>query len=90
MFTVSDAGNLIELAEVIRQIAIFGDEAQVAFEMVAIDRIEASERGEQPPIGFGEPDAGEIGRCRDSMSSIQSTPSTKTPCAMLLLLAGSA
>ena len=54
------AGNLIELAQVIAQIGIVGDAAQVALEMAVVDRVEAHQRGEQPPVGFRELCAGEI------------------------------
>jgi hypothetical protein len=41
-----DAGLLIEIAQVIREIGIVDDAAQVAFEVAVVDRVEANERGE--------------------------------------------
>ena len=57
---LGDARHLIEIAEIIRQVRVVGDAAQVALEVAVIDRVEADQRGEQPPVGFGHPRAGEI------------------------------
>src|SRR5665213_1458501 len=51
------AGNsrhLIKLAKITPHIGIVGDAAQVAFEMAVVDRVEANERREQPPIRLGD------------------------------------
>ena len=48
------ARRLVELAQVVREVRIVGDAAQVALEEPNIDRIEAQQRGKQAPIGLGE------------------------------------
>ena len=49
-----DTWYLIKLAQIIPQIGIVGDAAQIALEMTEIDRIKADERREQPPVRFGD------------------------------------
>ena len=49
-----DAGHLVELAQETRQVRVVGDAAQVALEVAHVHRVEADERGEQPPVGFGQ------------------------------------
>ena len=41
-----DAALLIEIAQVIREIGVVDDAAQIAFEVAVVDRVEADERGE--------------------------------------------
>lgn len=55
-----DPWDLIEVAQIVRQVRIIGDAAQVALEMADIDRVEADQRGEQPPIGLGDAVTDEI------------------------------
>ena len=55
-----DARDLEEIAKVVREIWIVLDPAQIAFEVAVIDGVEADERREQTPIGFGDASANEI------------------------------
>jgi hypothetical protein len=50
---VGNAGRLIKLAQIIRQVRVVDDAAQIAFEVAVIDRVKTDQRREQPPIGFG-------------------------------------
>src|SRR5207249_11080904 len=54
-----------EIAQIILEIGIADAAAQVAFEAAVIDRIEANERGEQPPVGFGDVFAREVALARE-------------------------
>ena len=49
-----DAGLLVEIAQIVRQIGIVDDPPQVALEVAVIDGIETDERAEQPPVGLGD------------------------------------
>src|SRR5271166_5470724 len=51
---LGDAGHLIELAQVVRQIWIVDDPPQVALEVADIDGIETDQRGEQAPVPLGQ------------------------------------
>src|SRR6056297_1411595 len=48
-------GMLVELAHVIGQVGIVVDTADVAFEMSDVDRVEADQCCEKPPVGLGQP-----------------------------------
>ena len=47
-------GNLKELTGVGPEVRVVHQTAQVAFEVPDIDRVKAQQRGEQPPVGFGQ------------------------------------
>ena len=49
---VRNPRHLVELAEVAREVRVVGDSAQVALEVADVHRIEAYERGEEPPVGL--------------------------------------
>jgi hypothetical protein len=55
-----DAGHLIELAQIVREIWVIDDAAEVAFEVAVIDRVEANKRREQPPVRLGDDRARDI------------------------------
>src|SRR3954470_1144049 len=55
-----DARYLIKIAKVIRQVRVIPDAAQVALEVAVVDRVEANERGKQPPVGLGHARAGDV------------------------------
>jgi len=55
-----DTGHLMELAQIVREIWVVDDAAQVAFEMDVVDRIEADQCREQPPVRLGDDRAREI------------------------------
>src|SRR6266550_8907666 len=55
-----DAGPLIKIAQIIRQVRIIRDAAQIALEVADIDRIEAHQRGEQSPVRLGDARSAEI------------------------------
>ena len=57
---LGDARHLIEIAQIVRQVRIVDDAPQVALEVAVIDRVEADQRREQPPVGLGQARAGEI------------------------------
>src|SRR5690349_18241441 len=57
---VGDARHLIEFAQVVRQVRIVDDAAQIALEVAVIDRVKSKYRGEQPPVRFGQRRAAEI------------------------------
>src|SRR4051812_18438889 len=48
------ARHLVEIAQIVRQVRIVRDAAQVAFEVAVVDGIEAHERRKQPPVCFGD------------------------------------
>ena len=56
------ARPLVKLAQIARQVGIVGYPADVALEVPDIDRVEADERREEPPVGFGDPVAGQVAR----------------------------
>ena len=47
-----DAGLLVEVPHITRQVRIVGQPFEVAFEVPDIDRVESHQRGKQPPVGF--------------------------------------
>src|SRR5690606_5065135 len=49
-----DAGPLVQLAQVAGQVRVVGDAPQVALEVAVVDRVEAHQGGEQPPVRLGE------------------------------------
>jgi hypothetical protein len=49
-----DAGPLIDVAGIGRQVGIIGDAADVALEVPDINRVEVDQRGEQPDVGLGQ------------------------------------
>src|SRR6266540_3516541 len=49
---VFDSRPLIELAQVIRQIWIILDAAQITLEVAVVDQVKAQERRESSPVGF--------------------------------------
>src|SRR5919204_4027595 len=49
---LGDAGNLVEIAQIVAEIRIIDDAAKIAFEMAVIDGVEPRQRREQPPIRF--------------------------------------
>ena len=57
---LGNAGHGIKIAQIIPQVGIVGDAAQIAFEMAVIDGVETDERGEQPPIRFSDLAADQI------------------------------
>src|SRR5262245_34777114 len=62
-----DAGLLVEVAQVVAEIGIVDDAAQIAFEVAVIDRVEAHQRREQPPVGLGDLAAGEVALARQPL-----------------------
>ena len=64
------ARPLVQFAQVAREMRVIGDAAQIAFEMPDIDRIETHQRGEEPPIGFGDGVADEIAPRREPFVEI--------------------
>ena len=50
---LGDPRRLVEIAQIVRQVRIVVDAAQVALEVADIDRIEAHQRREQPPVRLG-------------------------------------
>jgi hypothetical protein len=57
---LGDAGVLIELARVGPQVRVVDQAPEVALEVADVDRIEPDQRGEQTPIGFGDPVTREV------------------------------
>ena len=55
-----NARHLIEVAQIVGQVRIVGDPPEIAFEVSDIDRVEADERREQPPVGLGDAVADQI------------------------------
>ena len=53
------ARNLIEFKHVFEEVRVVPDLLQIAFEMPEIDRVEADERREQPPVRLGRRGAGD-------------------------------
>ena len=49
------AGPMVQLPQVAAQRRIVLDPLEVALEVAEIDRVEADERGEEPPVGLCEP-----------------------------------
>src|SRR5215470_18444654 len=62
---LGDAGMLVEVAGVRPEIRVVGEPAEVALEVVVVHRVEADERREEPPVGFGEPIAAEVTPARE-------------------------
>jgi len=75
---VGDAGHMVELPQIIRQVRIIIEPPQVALEVAVVHRIEAKQRREQTPVGFGQRVADEISRPRQSLlqriERIEQTP----------------
>ena len=63
-------------------VRIIDDAAQIAFEVAVVDRVEANERREQPPIRFGQPRADQIALARQN--ALRSSRAPRTPCGSLL------
>jgi hypothetical protein len=57
---LGDARVLVQLARVGPQVRVVDEPPEVALEVADIDRIEADQGGEQPPVGLGEPVAEQI------------------------------
>ena len=57
---LGDAGHLVELAREAEQVRVVGDQAQVALEVRVVDGIEADQRGEEAPVGLGDPVAVQV------------------------------
>src|SRR5690606_3342473 len=57
---VGDAGNLVELAQVARQVREVGDAPAIALEVAVVDRIEAHQRREQAPVRLGDAIADQV------------------------------
>jgi hypothetical protein len=56
----ADAGLLIKVAHVTREILILVNVPPIALEVRVVDRVEADQGAEQPPVGFGDRAAGQI------------------------------
>ena len=54
------ARPMVELAQIAAQRLVVPDLPQVALEVAEIDRVEADEGGEEPPVGFRQPLAAEV------------------------------
>ena len=59
-----DAGHLIELAHIVRQVRIVGDALPVAFEQREIGDVEAHQSREQAPVRLGDLIADQIALAR--------------------------
>src|SRR6516165_4957507 len=55
-----DPRHLVDLVQVVRQIVIVGEPAQIAFEVAVIDRVKPHQGRKQPQIGLGEAVADQI------------------------------
>src|SRR5262245_21665543 len=62
---LGDAGQRVELAHVVGEVGVVGDALPVAAEQREIGDVEAHQRREQPPVGFGDAAAGEISLARE-------------------------
>src|SRR6185503_14896204 len=51
---LGDAGHLVEIAQVVRQVRILVDVPPVAFEVRIVDGVEADQRHEEAPVGLGD------------------------------------
>src|SRR5690606_21539151 len=59
-YRLRDARYLVEIPDVAGEVRIIDDPASIALEMAVIDRVEAHERREQPPVRLGDPRAREV------------------------------
>ncbi len=67
---VDGAGHAIDLVQLAQQageVRIVGDAAQIALEVTDVHRVKAQQRGEQAPVGFGEPFAAQISPARQAL-----------------------
>ena len=54
------AGHLVELARIAPEVRIVDQPPAVALEVAVIDRVEAEERGREPPVRLGQPVAHQV------------------------------
>jgi hypothetical protein len=54
---IGDARYLIEIAQIIPEIWIVDDAAQITFEVTVVNGVEADQRGEQPPVSLSDASA---------------------------------
>ena len=52
---IGDARYLIEIAQIVPEIWIVDDAAQITFEVTVVNGVEADQRGEQPPVRLSDP-----------------------------------
>src|SRR5215471_5723753 len=64
---LGDSGHLVEIARVIPQTRIVGDAPQVALEMAVVHAVEPYQRGEQPPVRFGNLSLNQIALPREPL-----------------------
>ena len=57
---LGNAGHLVEVAQVVRQVRILVYVPPVAFEVRIVDGVEADQRHEEAPVGLGNLRSGEI------------------------------
>src|SRR3546814_5501759 len=67
---VGDTGHLVELAGVAPQVGVVDETLPVALEVAVVDRIEAHQRGEQAPVGFGHPVAQQVALAREALLQV--------------------
>ena len=51
---LSDAGLLVQIAQVFRKVGIIGNAPDITLKMTYVDRIKPDQRGEQTPIRFSD------------------------------------
>lgn len=51
---IGDARYLIEIAQIIPEIWIVDDAAQITFEVTVVNGVEADQRGEKPPVRLSD------------------------------------
>src|SRR5262245_47371259 len=63
--SLGNAGGLVEVTQVAREIAVVFYPAQVALEVPEVDRVESHKGREKPPVSFGQFRAREIASRRE-------------------------
>jgi hypothetical protein len=61
---IRNAANLIEIPQIPVQVRVISDPADIAFEMAMVDRVEANQRHEEPPVRFKRQIAKEVSPVR--------------------------
>ena len=56
----SNARLLVKITQIVREVGVINNAAQIAFKMAHIDGIKPDQCGEQPPIRFGDIRAGKL------------------------------
>src|SRR5215813_13692520 len=84
---LGDTCHLIDVAQIIRKIAIIGDTPQIALEVAVIDRIEAGQGRKQAQIGLGEAVVNKVALMAELLLDLVQSPKQPAEARFVSLLA---